>query len=381
MKRLFTSEMVCEGHPDKLCDLISDSILDAYLKHDENSRVAVETAVSSKRVFICGEVTSSYSCDVEKVARKVICDVGYDRDELGFNGKTVPILVDIHEQSSDIARGVNQKEVGAGDQGIMFGYACSETKEYLPLSYVLSSNLAKRAKEVREKGILPYLRPDGKMQVTVEYNDGKPTRVDTIVISLQHDDTVSHKQLEEDIKREVIFPVIDASLLQKTKYLVNPTGRFVIGGPVGDAGVTGRKIVVDTYGGYARHGGGAFSGKDYTKVDRSAAYYARYVCKNLVAAGVCSECMLEVGYAIGIAKPVSLSINTFGTCEYTEEYLIKLIDSIFDFRPGSIIEAFDLKHLTYHKLTAFGHFGRKNSPFEQLDKVKEIQNYIKKNTK
>ena len=380
MKKLFTSEMVCEGHPDKLCDLIADSILDEYLSHDENSRVAVEVAASSKRVFIFGEVTSSYSCDVEKVARDVICRVGYNSSKLGFDGKNVPILVDIHEQSADISRGVNREEIGAGDQGIMFGYACSETDEYLPLSYVLSGKLAIQAKKVREEGILPYLRPDGKMQVTVEYNDDKPVRVDTIVISLQHDEDVTHEQLEEDIKREIINKVIPQNLLKDTKYFINPTGRFVIGGPVGDSGLTGRKIIVDTYGGYSIHGGGAFSGKDYTKVDRSAAYYARYVCKNLVASGVCKECMLQVGYAIGVSKPINLSINTFGTSKYSEEYLLDLVHSIFDFRPGSIIEVFDLKHIKYHELTNFGHFGRENSPFEQLDKVETIQNYLNTNT-
>ena len=378
MKKLFTSEMVCEGHPDKLCDLISDSILDEYLTHDENSRVAVETAVSSKRVFIFGEVTSRYSCDVEKVARDVICRVGYDSDELEFNGKTIPILVDIHEQSPDISRGVNQEEIGAGDQGIMFGYACSETEEYLPLSYVLASRLAIQSKKVREEGILSYLRPDGKMQVTVEYQEEKPVRVDTVVISLQHSDSVSHEQLEEDVKREIIEKVIPQELLVDTKYLINPTGRFVIGGPVGDSGLTGRKIIVDTYGGYARHGGGAFSGKDYTKVDRSAAYYARYVCKNLVASGVCSECMMEVGYAIGVSKPVSISLNTFGTSKYSNESLLEMIDALFDFRPNAIIESLDLKHTSYHELTNFGHFGRENSLFEKTDMVSKIQNYFKK---
>ena len=377
MKKLFTSEMVCEGHPDKLCDQISDAILDEYLKHDENSRVAVEVAISSERVFIFGEVTSSYSCDVERVARDVICRVGYDSDELGCNGHTIPMIVDIHEQSVDISRGVNQEEIGAGDQGIMFGYACSETDEYLPLSYVLSSKLARRSKEVREKKILPYLRPDGKMQVTVEYKDGVPFRVDTVVISLQHNDEVNHGQLEEDIQREIIEKVIDPSLLVDTKYLINPTGRFVIGGPVGDAGLTGRKIVVDTYGGYARHGGGAFSGKDYTKVDRSAAYYARYVCKNLVAAGVCRECMIEVGYAIGVAKPVSIAINTFGTSSYSEEVLLEAINALFDFRPNAIIDCLDLKHTCYHELSSYGHFGRETSRFEQLDRVKDIENYLK----
>ncbi len=377
MKKLFTSEMVCEGHPDKLCDLISDSILDEYLKHDCNSRVAVETAVSSKRVFVFGEVTSSYSCDIEKIVRDVICRVGYDSDELGFNGHTIPILVDIHEQSIDISRGVNKEDTGAGDQGIMFGYACSETDEYLPLSYVLASKLAKRSKEVREKGIIPYLRPDGKMQVTVEYENNKPVRVDTIVISLQHDD-ISHEILENDIKKNIIEEVIDKELLVNTKYLINPTGRFVIGGPVGDAGLTGRKIIVDTYGGYSIHGGGAFSGKDYTKVDRSAAYYARYVCKNLVASGVCSECMLEVGYAIGVAEPINISINTFGTNKYNDDIILELIDELFDFRPKSIIDTFDLKHFKYSEITNYGHFGRNTSSFEQLDMVEKIKNYLKK---
>ena len=336
--------------------------------------------MSSKRVFIFGEVTSTYSCDVERVARDVICRVGYDRDELGFNGHTIPILIDLHEQSVDISRGVNQKEIGAGDQGIMFGYACSETEDYLPLGYVLSSKLARRSKEVREQKILPYLRPDGKMQVTVEYKENKPVRVDTIVISLQHDDTISHEQLEEDIKREIIHKTIDKELLKDTKYFINPTGRFVIGGPVGDSGLTGRKIIVDTYGGSARHGGGAFSGKDYTKVDRSAAYYARYVCKNLVASGICKECMIEVGYAIGVSKPVSVAINTFGTSTYSEDYILELIVTLFDFRPTAIIEKLDMKHTCYQELSSFGHFGRKDSLFEQLDKVEEIKDYIKKHS-
>ena len=377
MKKLFTSEMVCEGHPDKLCDLISDSILDEYLSHDPDSRVAVEAAVSGKRVFVFGEVTSNYSFDVEKLVRKVICKVGYDSDELGFNGKTVPIIIDIHEQSGDIAMGVNQKDIGAGDQGIMFGYACWETKEFLPLSYVLASKLAKRAKEVREKGILPYLRPDGKMEVTVEYNDGRITRVDTVVISLQHDPSVSHEQLEKDVIKEIIEKVIDSKYLRNTKYLINPTGRFVIGGPVGDSGLTGRKIVVDTYGGYSSHGGGAFSGKDYTKVDRSAAYYARYVCKNLVASRVCGRCMLEVSYAIGVSEPISIDINTFGTSVYTNEEILEVVKKVFDFRPNNIIDSFDLKHFKYSKITNFGHFGRSSSPFEKLDKVNEIKNALK----
>ena len=378
MKKLFTSEMVCKGHPDKLCDLISDTILDEYLAHDDNSRVAVETAVSSKRVFVFGEVTSNYSFDVEKLVREVICNVGYDREELGFDGKTIPIIIDIHEQSSDIAQGVDGDDTGAGDQGIMFGYACSETDEYLPLSYVLASRLAKRVEEVRKNKILPYLRPDGKMQVTVEYVDGVPTRVDTVVISLQHNDEVSYGQLREDVTTEIIEKVIDSKYLVDTKYLINPTGRFVIGGPIGDSGLTGRKIVVDTYGGYCPHGGGAFSGKDYTKVDRSAAYYARYVCKNLVAAGICSKCLLEVGYAIGVSKPVSIYIDTYDTSKYDNNVILEMINELFDFRPKNIIDTFDLKHITYHELSNYGHFGRETSPFEALDMVEKIKKYIEK---
>ena len=378
MKKLFTSEMVCKGHPDKLCDLISDTILDEYLAHDDNSRVAVETAVSSKRVFVFGEVTSNYSFDVEKLVREVICNVGYDREELGFDGKTIPIIIDIHEQSSDIAQGVDGDDTGAGDQGIMFGYACSETDEYLPLSYVLASRLAKRVEEVRKNKILPYLRPDGKMQVTVEYVDGVPTRVDTVVISLQHNDEVSYGQLREDVTTEIIEKVIDSKYLVDTKYLINPTGRFVIGGPIGDSGLTGRKIVVDTYGGYCPHGGGAFSGKDYTKVDRSAAYYARYVCKNLVASGICSKCLLEVGYAIGVSKPVSIYIDTYDTSKYDNNVILEMINELFDFRPKNIIDTFDLKHITYHELSNYGHFGRETSPFEALDMVEKIKKYIEK---
>jgi len=378
MKKLFTSEMVCKGHPDKLCDLISDTILDEYLAHDENSRVAVETAVSSRRVFVFGEVTSKHSFDVEKLVREVICNVGYDSDELGFDGKTIPIIIDINKQSPDIAMGVNKDDIGAGDQGIMFGYACSETDEYLPLSYVLSSKLAKRVEEVRKKNILPYLRPDGKMQVTVEYSDGVPTRVDTVVISLQHNDEVDNRQLREDIKREIIEKVIDSKYLIDTKYLINPTGRFVIGGPCGDSGLTGRKIVVDTYGGVSPHGGGAFSGKDYTKVDRSAAYYARYVCKNLVAAGVCSKCLLEVGYAIGVSEPVSIYIDTYGTSKYDNSVILEMINKLFDFRPKNIIDTFDLKHLKYSELSNYGHFGRDTSPFEKTDMVESIKKYLEK---
>ena len=376
MNKLFTSEMVCMGHPDKLCDYIADSILDDYLSHDKDSRVAVEVAVSYKRVFIFGEVTSKYNSNVEDIARKVISEVGYNSDELGFNGNDVEIIVDINKQSSDIAMGVNKEDVGAGDQGIIFGYACSETDEYLPLSYVLSSKLARRVEEVRKEGIIPYLRPDGKMQVTVEYKDNKPYRVDTIVISLQHDDNIDREVLESDVKREIIDKVIDRELLIDTKYLINPTGRFVIGGPVGDTGLTGRKIVVDTYGGYSVHGGGAFSGKDYTKVDRSAAYYARYVCKNLVASEICSECMIEVSYAIGVSKPVSIDVNTFGTGKISNNKIIEIIDNVFDFRPSNIISELDMKNMCYSELSNYGHFGRENSSFEKLDKVDEIKKLL-----
>lgn len=372
MRELFTSEMVCEGHPDKLCDYIADSILDDYLLHDEDARVAVEVAVSYRRVFIFGEVTSKYNCDVESIARRIICEVGYDNDELGFNGNNVDIIVDINKQSIDIARGVNKDDIGAGDQGIIFGYATVETDEYLPLCYVLASGLANRVKEVRVNNILPYLRPDGKMQVTVEYRDGIPYRVDTVVISLQHDD-VDIEVLREDVRREIIEKTIDRKLLIDTKYLINPTGRFVIGGPVGDTGLTGRKIVVDTYGGYSVHGGGAFSGKDYTKVDRSAAYYARYVCKNLVASSICRECMIEVSYAIGVSRPISINVDTFGTGIVSDKKILEIINKVFDFRPSNIIEKLDMKKMRYSELSNYGHFGRKNSSFERLDKVDDIR--------
>ena len=377
MKKLFTSEMVCCGHPDKLCDKIADSILDDYLLHDKDSRVAVEVSVSYRRVFIFGEVTSNYLADVESIARRVIKEIGYDNNELGFNGDNVEIIVDINKQSSDISMGVDRgDDIGAGDQGIIFGYACNETEEYLPLSYVLASKLAKRVEVVRKEKIIPYLRPDGKMQVTVEYKDGKPYRVDTIVISLQHDDNIDKYLLESDIKREIIDKVIDKRMLVDTKYLINPTGRFVIGGPVGDTGLTGRKIVVDTYGGYSIHGGGAFSGKDYTKVDRSAAYYARYVCKNLVASNICSECMIEISYAIGISKPVSIYINTFGTGKISDDKILEIIDKVFDFRPSNIIKELDMKNMCYSELSNYGHFGRESSSFEKLDKVNEIKRLL-----
>ena len=377
MKKLFTSEMVCCGHPDKLCDKIADSILDDYLLHDKDSRVAVEVSVSYRRVFIFGEVTSNYLADVESIARRDIKEIGYDNNELGFNGDNVEIIVDINKQSSDISMGVDRgDDIGAGDQGIIFGYACNETEEYLPLSYVLASKLAKRVEVVRKEKIIPYLRPDGKMQVTVEYKDGKPYRVDTIVISLQHDDNIDKYLLESDIKREIIDKVIDKRMLVDTKYLINPTGRFVIGGPVGDTGLTGRKIVVDTYGGYSIHGGGAFSGKDYTKVDRSAAYYARYVCKNLVASNICSECMIEISYAIGISKPVSIYINTFGTGKISDDKILEIIDKVFDFRPSNIIKELDMKNMCYSELSNYGHFGRESSSFEKLDKVNEIKRLL-----
>lgn len=376
MRELFTSEMVCDGHPDKLCDKIADSILDDYLLHDEDSRVAIEVAISYRRVFIFGEVTSKHNCDVESIARRVICEVGYNNDKLGFNGNNVEIIVDINKQSVDIARGVNlADDIGAGDQGIIFGYATNETEEYLPLCYVLTSKLARRVKEVRENNILPYLRCDGKMQVTVEYKEGVPYRVDTVVISLQHDD-IDMEVLREDVRREIIEKTIDKELLVDTKYLINPTGRFVIGGPIGDTGLTGRKIIVDTYGGYSVHGGGAFSGKDYTKVDRSAAYYARYVCKNLVASGICSKCMIEVSYAIGVSEPVSIYVNTFGTGIMDDNKILEIINKVFDFRPSNIIDKLEMKQMRYSELSNYGHFGRSNSSFEKLDKVDELKKYI-----
>ncbi len=375
MKKLFSSEMVCPGHPDKLCDKIADSILDDYLSHDKDSRVAIEVSVSYKRVFIMGEVSSRWVSDIENIARNVICDIGYDNDIFGFNGNNVDIIIDINKQSSDISNCVNKDDIGAGDQGIIYGYACDETDYYLPLGYVIASKLASRLEEVRRDNIIPYLRVDGKMQVTVEYDDDKVVRVDTVILSVQHDE-IDMGLLRKDIEREVIRKVIPDDMLVNTKLYINPSGRFVIGGPVGDTGLTGRKIVVDTYGGFAKHGGGAFSGKDYTKVDRSAAYYARYVCKNLVAAGVASKLELQVSYAIGISKPISINIDAFGTNKVSYGKIMDIIDELFDFSPRNMIEELDLKNIKYSGLSNYGHFMHEDYSMERLDKVDEIREYL-----
>ena len=393
-KRLFTSESVTEGHPDKISDNISDAILDALMEQDPMSRVACETAITTDYVLIMGEITTKAKVDYEKIARETIREIGYDSDEKGFNCDTCKVNVLLDSQSADIAMGVDKaleakenqmtdeelEAIGAGDQGMMFGYATNETDEYMPYPIALAHKLTKKLTEVRKDGTLPYLRADGKSQVTVEYDEnGRPVHVNAVVISSQHAAEVSQEQIHEDIRKYVIDPVVPQELTdENTKYFINPTGRFVIGGPNGDSGLTGRKIIVDTYGGYARHGGGAFSGKDCTKVDRSAAYAARYVAKNIVAAGLADKCEIQLSYAIGVAQPTSIMVDTFGTGKLSDEKLVGIIRENFDLRPAGIIKMLDLRRPISKQTAAYGHFGRNdlNLPWEQLDKVEILKKYL-----
>ena len=391
-KMLFTSESVTEGHPDKICDQVSDAILDAILAEDPQARVACETFTTTGIVTVMGEITTTSHINVEDVVRQTVREIGYTRGKYGFDADTCAVLTSLHGQSPDIALGVDKaleaKEgseedefsTGAGDQGMMFGFACDETDEYMPMPIYLAHKLARRLTEVRKNGVLAYLRPDGKSQVTVEYENGKPVRVDTVVISTQHAADVDHDTIEKDVLREVIKPVIPAAMLEGAKIYVNPTGRVVVGGPMGDTGLTGRKIIVDTYGGYARHGGGAFSGKDPTKVDRSACYAARHVAKNIVAAGIAKKCEVELAYAIGVAKPVSIMVDTFGTGVIPDDEITKLVEENFDLRPAAIISNFNLRRPIYKQTAAYGHFGRNDLdlPWEKLDKVDALKAALQK---
>ena len=393
-KRLFTSESVTEGHPDKICDQISDAVLDALMEQDPMSRVACETAITTGLVLVMGEITTNAYVDIQKIVRDTVDEIGYNRGKYGFDAHTCGVITAIDEQSSDIAMGVDKaleakertmsdeelEAIGAGDQGIMFGYATDETPELMPYPSALAQKLARRLTEVRKDGTLPYLRPDGKTQVTVEYDEeGVPTRLDAVVLSTQHDPEVAQEQIHEDIKKHVFDVIIPAGMVDdQTKFFINPTGRFVIGGPHGDSGLTGRKIIVDTYGGMARHGGGAFSGKDCTKVDRSAAYAARYVAKNIVAAGIAKKCEIQLSYAIGVAHPTSIMIDTFGTGKISEEKLVDIVRENFDLRPAGIIKMLDLRRPIYKQTAAYGHFGRNDLdlPWEKVDKVDNLRKYL-----